>query len=62
MQNSFRKHERECAAAVEIAGAYPHLTGRGFDLPQMRPLAKAHAALPKGGVLVVYDRRSSGHL
>jgi len=96
----------EGGAMVEIANAHPHLAGRGFDLPSMRPvfeayvrrhgldgrlqfhagdfleeplpsaevlvmgqilhdwnlevkrrlLAKAHAALPKGGALIIYDQ------
>lgn len=96
----------EGAASVEIAGAHPHLSGIGFDLPRLRPLfeayverrgcrgrlhfhagdfledalpaadvlvmgqilhdwnldvkrcllAKAFAALPKGGALIVYDQ------
>jgi hypothetical protein len=93
------------AVPVQVARAHPHLTGGGFDLPQVRPvfeqyvqangladrlrfhegnffadplpradvlvmghilhdwnleekrqlLAKAHAALPEGGALIVYE-------
>jgi SAM-dependent methyltransferase len=31
-------------AAVEIANAHPHLTGTGFDLPQVRPIYERYVA------------------